>query len=122
MPFHYTFPFLSSSARCSQERQHKAMMVQVGFWQDAFTWLDPSTTSRLGTSCDCWNWFSTDVFGSLPMREVPSSWIDQPSVKISRFTETTSIPDASNISRAVTAMSAAIFFSLSRSEERRVGK
>ena len=55
------------------------MMVQVGFWQRADEAL-PSTTKRFFTSCDCWNWFRTDFFGSLPMRAVPSSWIDQPSV------------------------------------------
>ena len=89
------------------------MIVQVGFWHDAFTWLLPSTTNRFFTSWDCWNWFSTDVFGSLPIRAVPSSWIDQPWV--SRFlpTLTTSMPAASNISRPATAMSSAIFFSFS---------
>ena len=56
------------------------MIVHVGFWQDALTWLLPSTTKRFFTSCDCWNWLSTEVFGSAPMRAVPSSWIDQPSV------------------------------------------
>ena len=30
------------------------MMVQVGFWQPALTWLEPSTTNRFFTSCDCW--------------------------------------------------------------------
>src|SRR3981081_2092678 len=52
---HQTFPFFSSSAKWSQERHASAMIVQVGFWQDALTWLDPSTTSRFFTSCDCWN-------------------------------------------------------------------
>ncbi len=60
------------------------MIVQVGFWQDALTWLLPSTTNRFFTSWDCWNWLSTDVLGSVPMRAVPSSWIDQPSVRMFR--------------------------------------
>ena len=34
------------------------MIVHVGFWHDAFTWLLPSTTNRFLTSWDCWNWFS----------------------------------------------------------------
>ena len=41
------------------------MIVHVGFWHDAFTWLLPSTTNRFFTSWDCWYWFRTDVFGSL---------------------------------------------------------
>ena len=68
------------------------MIVHVGFWHEALTCELPSTTNRLRTSCDCWNWLSTDVFGSVPMRDVPSSWIDQPSVRISRSTPITSTP------------------------------
>src|SRR6267378_6420120 len=109
----HRFPFLNSSARWSHERHAKAMMVHVGFWHDALTWLDPSTTNRLRTSCDCWNWFSTEVLGSLPMRAVPSSWIDHPSVRISLSCPTTSIPAASSISRPVATMSSAILRSLS---------
>src|SRR5438445_6635609 len=88
----HRFPFLNSSARYSQERHASAMMVHVGFWHDALTWLEPSTTNRLRTSCDCWNWLRTEVLGSLPIRAVPSSWMDHPSVRISRSCPTTSIP------------------------------
>src|SRR2546426_4952961 len=109
----HRFPFLNSSARYSQDRHASAMMVQVGFWHDALTWLEPSTTKRLRTSCDCWNWFRTEVWGSVPMRAVPSSWMDHPSVRISRSCPTTSIPAASSISRPVAAMSSAILRSLS---------
>ena len=34
-----------------------------------------SMTNRFLTSCDCWNWFSTDCFGSRPMRAEPISWM-----------------------------------------------
>ena len=88
-------------------------MVQVGFWQPALTWLAPSTTNRFFTSWDCWNWLRTEVLGSLPMRAVPSSWIDQPAVRSPPRLSRISIPAASNISRAVAAMSSAIFFSFS---------
>src|SRR5262249_16960519 len=110
---HHRFPFLNSSARWSHERQHRAMIVQVGFWHEALTWLLPSTTNRFFTSCDCWNWVRTEVFGSVPIRAVPSSWIDHPSVRMWLSTETISIPASWNISLAVSAISAAIFFSLS---------
>ena len=52
---HQRFPFFSSSARYSHERQASAMIVHVGFWHEALTWLLPSTTNRFLTSCDCWN-------------------------------------------------------------------
>src|SRR2546422_5533439 len=60
----------------------------------------------------------TEVLGSLPMRAVPSSWIDHPSVSTFSSVPTTSIPAASSISRPVATMSSAILRSLSeRSEE-----
>src|SRR5262249_49942032 len=95
----HSSPFLSWSARCSQDRQARAMIVQVGFWHDALTWLLPSTTKRFLTSCDCWNWLRTEVFGSAPIRDVPSSWIDQPSVSMSVLALSTSKPASSNICR-----------------------
>jgi hypothetical protein len=55
----------------------------------------------------------TDVFLSVPIRAVPSSWIDQPSVSTVRSMLTISNPARSNISWAVSAMSWHIFFSLS---------
>src|SRR5204862_309686 len=101
----------------ARERVHRgqarAMIVQVGFWQDALTWLEPSTTNRFFTSWLCWCCVSTDFFGSAPMRAVPSSWMDHPSVRTWRSVSTTSIFASSNISRAVLAMSSAIFFSFS---------
>src|ERR687887_247438 len=109
----HRFPFRNSSARYSHERHASAMMVQVGFWHDALTWLEPSTTNRFFTSCDCWYWFSTEVLGSAPMRAVPSSWMDQPSVRMSRSTPITSIPAASSISWPAATMSSHILHSLS---------
>ena len=43
----------------------------------------PSTTNRFLTSWVWPNALVTEVFGSFPMRAVPSSWIDQPSVSTS---------------------------------------
>ena len=60
-----------------------------------------------------WQAFNTDVFGSAPIRAVPSSWIDHPGVSTSRSTLTISNPACSNISCAVAAMSAHIARSLS---------
>ena len=34
---HHRFPFLNSVARYSHDRHASAMIVQVGFWQDALT-------------------------------------------------------------------------------------
>ena len=61
-------------------------MDQVGFWQLALTKALPSTTKRFLTSCDCSNRLRTDFLGSLPMRAVPSSWMDQPSVAMRLLT------------------------------------
>ena len=73
----------------------------------------PSTTNRFRMSCVWPNELVTDVFGSSPIRAVPISWMDQPSVRTLRRTTMSVAPAARSISSAVSAMSAAIFFSLS---------
>ena len=55
------------------------MMVQVGFWQDALTWLLPSTTNRFFTSWDCWCGVSTDVSGIVPHAR-GAQLVDRPSL------------------------------------------
>jgi hypothetical protein len=71
------------------------------------------TINTFLTSWVCLNEFVTDDFGWFPMRAVPISWIDHPSVNTSRRTRMSSAPAAFNISSAVSAMSRAIFNSLS---------
>src|SRR5215218_10266018 len=44
------------------------MIVSVGFWQPIETKHEASMTNRFFRSCDWQNWFSTEVFGSAPMR------------------------------------------------------
>ena len=44
-----------------------------GFWQALDVMQAPSVTNRFGTSHDWFQPFSTDVFGSRPMRTVPIS-------------------------------------------------
>src|SRR5436190_24018594 len=47
---HYRLPFMYSVVRYSDDRHASAMIVQVGFWHEALTWLLPSTTNRFFTS------------------------------------------------------------------------
>src|SRR6266487_2468929 len=47
---HHRFPFMSSVVRYSDDRHASAMIVHVGFWHEALTWLLPSTTNRFFTS------------------------------------------------------------------------
>src|SRR6267143_477902 len=71
---HYKLPFLASSRRYSEARQESAMIVSVGFLSGLVTNGAPSVTNRFFTSC-AWQYpFSTDVFGSAPIRAVPTSW------------------------------------------------
>src|SRR6266496_3001869 len=42
---HHRFPFMSSVVRYSDDRHASAMIVHVGFWHEALTWLLPSTTN-----------------------------------------------------------------------------
>src|SRR5213080_2786213 len=54
------------------------MYVMDGFWHAVDAMQAPSVTHRFFTS---WHWlwpFSTDVFGSRPIRAVPISWIVRP--------------------------------------------
>ena len=59
----------------SVERTVRAMMVRVGFWQPPEVNPAASITNRFFTSWLCWNWLSTDFFGSLPIRATPISWM-----------------------------------------------
>src|ERR1700682_5664997 len=49
----YRFPLCNSSARYSQERQHNAMMLQVGCCTRELAKALPSTTNKFLTACDC---------------------------------------------------------------------
>ena len=60
----------------------------------------PSVTKTFGAS---WTWlcaFSTDVFGSRPMRAVPISWMPMPGARRSSNVVTFLTPAASSISAA----------------------
>src|SRR5207249_10573345 len=72
-PCLYKFPFLASSRRYSDARQESAMMVSVGFLSGLVTSDAPSVTNKFFTSCAWQKPLSTDVFGSAPMRAVPTS-------------------------------------------------
>src|SRR5256886_11485170 len=91
-----------------------------GFWFADEAIQAPSVTNRFFTS---WHWlwaFSTDVFGSRPIRAVPISWIVRPGGLSSTNDVTSLAPAASSISAAVTDMSLSSLRSLSlqtRSEE-----
>src|SRR5258708_32112024 len=76
-----------------------------GFWFADEAMQAPSVTNRFFTS---WHWlwaFSTDVFGSRPIRAVPISWIVGPGGLSSTDDDTSFAPAASGISAAVTDMS-----------------
>src|SRR6185503_13210111 len=87
-------------------------MVSVGFWHADDTNDDPSATTMLETSCDWQNGFSTDFFGSVPMRAVPTSWIAIPGISVPVVMRMFLAPAASSISAALTAASCIIAFSL----------
>src|SRR6266481_303450 len=69
----YRFPFLASSSRYSDARQESAMIVSVGFLSGLVTSDALSVTNRFFTSCAWQNPLSTEVFGSAPIRAVPTS-------------------------------------------------
>src|SRR5215472_4357824 len=74
----YKFPFLASSNKCSEALQDSARIVSVGFLSGLVTKAAASVTKRFLTS---WAWqylFNAEVFGSLPIRTVPDSWICTP--------------------------------------------
>src|SRR5262249_55346959 len=50
----------------------------VGFWQPCETKHAPSVTKTFFTSQDWFHLFKTDVFGSAPIRAVPTSWMQKP--------------------------------------------
>jgi hypothetical protein len=66
------------STACAQARAVSAMYVSEGFATPSDAIAAPSVTSRFGTSCAWFQPFSTDVFGSRPMRAPPISWIASP--------------------------------------------
>src|SRR5690606_26887481 len=62
----------------SEVRIDNANMVHVGFLSPCCTKGAPSTTNRFLQS---WAWhhlFKADVFGSSPIRTVPTSWMISP--------------------------------------------
>src|SRR5947208_16173065 len=84
-----------------------------GFWFADEAIQAPSVTKRFFTS---WHWlwaFSTDVFGSRPVRAVPIAWIVRPG-GLSFTNDVASLaPAASSISAAVIDMSLSSLRSLS---------
>ena len=72
------FPFFNSSARCSLVRQASAMIVQVQFLSALDTNGPASHTTTFFASCAWHHSFSTEVFGSVPMRVAPASWMIRP--------------------------------------------
>src|SRR5688572_25291425 len=78
----YKFPRLYSSVMYSQARIVRARIVKVGLWFADETKLAPSVTNTFFTSCIWLKLFSTELFGSLPMRAVPSSWMMRPGAVI----------------------------------------
>src|SRR5262249_52692400 len=73
---------MAPACRCfamySLVRHDSARIVHVGFLSACETNGAPSATNRFLTSC-AWQFaLTTDVFGSLPMRAPPSSWIIVP--------------------------------------------
>ena len=65
---HYKSPLFKRPAIWSAVRDASAMIVCVGFFSDADGNTLPSTTNKFGTSCVWQKAFTTDVFGSDPMR------------------------------------------------------
>src|SRR2546427_3378256 len=63
-------------------RHASARIVHVGFLSACDTNGPPSVTNRFLTSCAWHQRFSTDVFGSSPMRVPPSSWMIRPPAAI----------------------------------------
>jgi len=80
-------------------------MLSVGFFSEEDGKAEPSTTKTFFTSCIWLKAFSTDVFGSFPMRQVPCSWIAEPGGSLaSRSIFTTSARSVSRISWQVSYM------------------
>ena len=75
---HQMFPFFRSSAMCSDVRHASAMIVHVRFLLACETNGPPSQTNTFFASC-AWQFrLSAEVFGSLPMRVAPASWMMRP--------------------------------------------
>ena len=72
------FPFRRSSAMCSDVRHESAMIVQVRFLSACDVNGPPSQTNTFLASCAWQCAFRTDVFGSLPIRVAPASWMITP--------------------------------------------
>src|SRR5215510_4407380 len=90
----YTSPLLSCSTAYSLARIESESIVSVGLTQPLETKQLPSTTNRFLMSWDWFQLFSTDVFGSSPIRAVPTSCMLWPGGNISRFSVISSIPAA----------------------------
>ena len=89
-------------------------MVKVGFFSLAVVKDEPSITKTFFTSCIWLNPFRAERLGSSPMRQVPCSWMAEPSLSSSpRLKPTSSAPAALQISSTVSYMCSAIFRSLS---------
>src|SRR5690606_27089906 len=74
----YTASALRCSAMYSLVRHARAMMVHVRFLSACETNGAASATNRFFTSCAWQCALSADVFGSLPMRTTPASWMIRP--------------------------------------------
>src|SRR5262249_44170799 len=87
-------PRLNCSTAYSLARIESARIVSVGLTHPLDTKQLPSTTNRFLMSWDWFHLLSTDVFGSSPIRAVPTSWMLWPGGNISRFSVINSIPAA----------------------------
>src|SRR5262249_16939847 len=74
----HRFRFFSSFTAKSAARAVSAMYVSDGFWHAADVMHEPSVTNTFGASHTWLCAFSTEVFGSRPMRAVPISWMPIP--------------------------------------------
>src|SRR5215470_2544180 len=110
----YRASLRSSSARYSLARHETAAIDSVQFFSGQETNEAPSTTKRFLTSCAWLNLLSTEVFGSSPIRAVPTSCVASPGGGGNeRVYGMTSAPAARSNSSAVSNISSAIFNSLS---------
>src|SRR5207248_3032794 len=71
--WHHNSRFFRRSPIRSAVLAARAMMVCVGFFSDAEGNTLPSTTYKFATSCVLQSAFTTDVRGSVPIRQPPSS-------------------------------------------------
>src|SRR5450432_4295635 len=74
----HKFPFLISLTAWSAARAARAIKVNDGFWQADEVMHAPSVTYTFFESQTWLKPFRTEVFGSLPIRAVPISWMALP--------------------------------------------